>query len=32
VILLVDAAARLPFAVAVKSVRERILEFCMGLD
>jgi nondiscriminating glutamyl-tRNA synthetase len=32
VILLVDEAARLPFAVAVKSVRERILEFCMGLD
>jgi nondiscriminating glutamyl-tRNA synthetase len=32
VILLLDEAAGLPFAVAVKSVRERIVEFCAGLD
>lgn len=32
VILLLDEAAALPFAVPVKSVRERILEFCAALD
>jgi glutamyl/glutaminyl-tRNA synthetase len=32
VILLVDEAAALPFAVQVKSVRARILEFCSALD
>jgi hypothetical protein len=32
VILLLDAAARLPFAVAVKSARQRTLEFCAALD
>jgi glutamyl/glutaminyl-tRNA synthetase len=32
VILLVDEAAALPFAVPVKSVRARILEFCAALD
>jgi hypothetical protein len=32
VVLLLDAAARLPFAVAVKSTRQRILEFCTALD
>lgn len=32
VILLVDEAAALPFAVKVKSVRERALEFCAGFD
>lgn len=32
VVLLLDTAARLPFAVPVKSVRERILEFCTALD
>jgi hypothetical protein len=32
VILLVDNAARLPFAVKVKSARERMLEFCGQLD
>ena len=32
VILLLDEAAELPFAVAVKSVRARIVEFCAGLD
>ena len=32
VILLLDEAAGLPFAVAVKSVRTRIVEFCAGLD
>ena len=32
VILLLDEAAGLPFAVAVKSVRVRIVEFCAGLD
>src|SRR5882724_10747410 len=32
VILLLDEAAALPFAVQVKSVRTRILEFCSALD
>lgn len=32
VILLLDEAAALPFAVAVKSVRARISEFCAALD
>lgn len=32
VILLVDEAARLPFAVPVKSIRTRFLEFCSVLD
>ncbi len=32
VILLIDEAAALPFAVPVKSVRTRILEFCSALD
>lgn len=32
VILLLDAAARLPFAVAVKNTRQRMLEFCAALD
>jgi hypothetical protein len=32
VILLLDNAARLPFAVKVKSARERMLEFCGQLD
>jgi hypothetical protein len=32
VILLLDAAARLPFTVAVKSTRQRTLEFCAALD
>lgn len=32
VILLVDAAAKLPFAAAVKPTRERILEFCSQMD
>src|SRR5260221_2383209 len=32
VILLVDEAAALPFAVPVKSVRTRILEFCSALE
>jgi hypothetical protein len=32
VILLVDLAAALPFAVPVKSVRARILEFCSALE
>ncbi|PYT55451.1 MAG: hypothetical protein DMG43_03105 [Acidobacteria bacterium] len=32
VILLLDEAAALPFAVPVKSVRTRILEFCATLD
>ncbi len=32
VILLVDGAARLPFAAAVKPTRERILEFCSQMD
>jgi glutamyl/glutaminyl-tRNA synthetase len=32
IILLLDEAAALPFAVPVKSVRARILEFCSALD
>lgn len=32
VILLLDAAAKLPFPVPVKNVRERMLEFCAALD
>jgi hypothetical protein len=32
VILLIDEAAALPFAVPVKSARTRILEFCAALD
>jgi hypothetical protein len=32
VILLLDEAARLPFAVPVKPARARILEFCASLD
>jgi len=32
VILLLDSAARLPWAVPVKSCRQRILEFCAALD
>ena len=32
VILLCDSAARLPFAAPVKSVRQRVLEFCSALD
>lgn len=32
VILLLDAAARLGFAVPVKSARQRMLEFCAALD
>lgn len=32
VILLLDEAAALPFAVGVKSSRERIVEFCAALD
>jgi len=32
VILLLDEAAALPFAVPVKSVHTRILEFCSALD
>ena len=32
VILLLDEAAALPFAMPVKSARERILEFCAALD
>lgn len=32
VILLLDAAARLPFATPVKGTRQRILEFCAALD
>jgi len=32
VILLLDEAAALPFAVPVKSARERILEFCAAFD
>jgi len=32
VILLLDAAARLPFAVPVKGTRQRLLEFCSALD
>ncbi len=32
VILLLDRAARLPFRVAVKSTRQRMLEFCAALE
>lgn len=32
VILLLDQAARLPFAPAVKSTRQRMLEFCTSLE
>jgi len=32
VILLVDEAAALPFAVPIKSIRSRVLEFCSALD
>ncbi len=32
VILLLDAAAQLPFAQPVKGTRQRILEFCAALD
>jgi hypothetical protein len=32
VILLIDEAAALPFAVPVKPARARILEFCSALD
>lgn len=32
VILLLDPAAKLPFAVPVKGTRQRILEFCAALD
>jgi len=32
VILLLDEAASLSFAVPVKTARERILEFCSSLD
>jgi glutamyl-tRNA synthetase/nondiscriminating glutamyl-tRNA synthetase len=32
VILLLDSAAVLPFAVPVKSARTRVLEFCSQLD
>jgi len=32
VILLLDGAAKLAFAVPVKSTRQRMLEFCAGLD
>lgn len=32
VILLVDPAAKLPFAVPVKTTRRRMLEFCAALD
>jgi nondiscriminating glutamyl-tRNA synthetase len=32
VILLLDGAAKLPFAVAVKGARQRMLEFCAALD
>lgn len=32
VILLLDAAANVPFTVKVKSTRERMLEFCAALD
>jgi len=32
VILLLDGAARLEWAVRVKSCRERILEFCGAID
>ena len=32
VILLLDSAARLPFAVQVKGTRQRMLEFCAAMD
>ena len=32
VILLLDSAATLPFAVAVKGTRQRMLEFCAALE
>jgi len=32
VILLIDSAAKLPFAVSVKTTRQRMLEFCAALD
>jgi hypothetical protein len=32
VILLLDSAAALPFSVVVKGTRQRMLEFCAGLD
>lgn len=32
VILLIDSAAKLPFAVEVKRTRQRMLEFCAALD
>lgn len=32
VILLLDSAAKLPFAVQVKSTRQRMMEFCAALD
>ena len=32
VILLLDEAAKLPFAARVKNTRERMLEFCAALD
>jgi hypothetical protein len=32
VILLLDGAAKLDFAVVVKSTRQRMLEFCAALD
>ena len=32
VVLLLDAAAELPFAVRVKSCRERIIEFCSAME
>ena len=32
VILLLDAAAKLPFVVAVKGTRQRMLDFCAALD
>jgi hypothetical protein len=32
VILLVDAAANAGFAANVKTVRERVIEFCSALD
>jgi hypothetical protein len=32
VILLLDAAAKLPFATPVKGTRQRMLDFCAALD
>jgi hypothetical protein len=32
VILLLDAGAKLPFAVRIKSCRERLLEFCSAME